>query len=122
MSVKKKSVQEPLEVDPRFTQVVDAFAKDRRVTAGKMMSSHCLKVNGKIFAMFGIGRGQFVVKLPRRRVDDLVNAGKGERFDPGHGRLMKEWIAFTVGKEKWVDLAKEAYNFVKEIQSPSKEK
>jgi TfoX/Sxy family transcriptional regulator of competence genes len=121
VSVKKKtSIQKSVELDPRFAPVVDAFAKDRHVTAGKMMSSHGLKVNGKIFAMFG--RGQFVVKLPRSRVDDLVGRGKGERFDPGHGRLMKEWIAFTVEKEKWIDLAKEAYNFVKGIQSTTKEK
>jgi hypothetical protein len=33
------------------------------------------------------------VKLPRERVDELVEAGAGHRFDPGHGRLMKEWVA-----------------------------
>jgi hypothetical protein len=43
---------EPVEVDPRFAPVVEAFARDRDVTRGKMMSSYGLKVNGKIFAMF----------------------------------------------------------------------
>jgi hypothetical protein len=75
------------------------------------MSSYGLKVNGKIFAMFG--RGKFVAKLPKHRVDELVSAGMGERFDPGHGRLMKEWIAMGSGTENWLELAKEAYNFVK---------
>jgi hypothetical protein len=41
------------EIDPRFRPVVDAFAQYRDVTGGKMMSSYGLKVNGKIFAMFG---------------------------------------------------------------------
>jgi hypothetical protein len=36
-------------------------------------------------------KGRFVAKLPRGRVDELVSGGSGEYFDPGHGRLMKEW-------------------------------
>jgi hypothetical protein len=63
------------------------------------------------------GKNRFVIKLPRRRVDELVDAGKGERFDPGHGRLMKEWIVVGSGKADWVELAKEAYEFVKQIKT-----
>lgn len=99
------------QVDPRFVPVVDAFAAHRHVSRGKMMSSYGLRVNGKIFAMFG--RGKFVAKLPKKRVDELVSGGKGERFDPGHGRLMKEWVAIGAGRANWVELAKEAYHFVK---------
>lgn len=76
-----------------------------------MMSSYGLKVNGKIFAMFG--RRQFVAKLPKSRVDALVNAGTGKRFDPGHGRLMKEWFVVNEGGPDWIELANEAYDFVK---------
>jgi hypothetical protein len=53
-------------------------------------------VNRKIFAMFG--KNRFVIKLPRKRIDELVDADKGERFDPGHGRLMKEWTVVGSGK------------------------
>ena len=102
---------DPVEVDPRFAPVADAFALDRSVSRGKMMASYGLKVNGKIFAMFASGR--FVAKLPKERVDELVDDGKGERFDPGHGRLMKEWVAVGAGRANWVELAKEAYQFVK---------
>lgn len=45
---------------------------------------------------------QFVVKLPKNRVDDLVNRDKGQRFNPGHGRIMKEWFVVGKGKAKWV--------------------
>lgn len=75
------------------------------------MASYGLKVKGKIFAM--LVRGQMVVKLPRHRVDEMVEGGKGERFDPGHGRLMKEWVVILTDKKSWVDIAKEAYRFVK---------
>jgi len=100
-----------VEVDPRFVPVMNAFGDDRSVTSGKLMASHGLRINGKIFAMFS--RERFVVKLPKQIVDDLVSSRKGERFDPGHGRLMKEWVVVREGKADWVDLARQAYQFVK---------
>jgi TfoX/Sxy family transcriptional regulator of competence genes len=99
------------EVDPRFAPVVDAFAGDAEVTSGTMMSAFGLKVNGKIFAM--VARGRLVAKLPKARVDEMVDAGQGERFDPGHGRRMKEWISVAAEDVDWVALAREAHHFVK---------
>ena len=102
----------PNAVDPSFAPVVAAFAKDRHVSRRKMFSSSAvLNVNGKIFAM--LVEGTLVAKLPKERVDELVSGGKGKRFDPGHGRLMKEWVAVEPGKVQWIDLAQEAYRFVK---------
>jgi hypothetical protein len=100
-------------VDPAFARVVAAFAKESDVTSGKMMASFGLKVNGKIFAMHV--RGDLVVKLPKARVDELVGAGKGAHFDPGHGRPMKEWIAIGGDEPSWVALAREAHRFVRAI-------
>lgn len=103
-------------VDPRFAPVAAAFAGDRRVSRRKMFSSESvLSVDGKIFAM--LVRGRFVAKLPKDRVDALVRAGTGGRFDPGHGRLMKEWIAVGAGRADWIALAKEAYRFVRQGKS-----
>ncbi len=104
--------RETPQIDPSFVPVVEAFSNDRHVSRGKMMSSYGLKVNGKIFAMFG--RGQFVVKLPKKRVEGLVSDGKGKRFDPGRGRQLKEWIVIWAGKANWVEVAKEALHFVKQ--------
>ncbi len=104
--------QTAAQVPPGFARVVAAFAQDRRVSRRRMFGSDTvLSVNGKIFAM--VARGKFVAKLPRNRVDDLVSGGIGERFDPGHGRLMKEWLAVGPGETDWVELAREAYGFVK---------
>lgn len=96
--------------DGRFASVVDAFADDRRVIppgSGKGFGSGALKVNGKIFAMMS-SKGHFVVKLSAERVKALIAAGSGSRFDPGHGRLMKEWLVVTADQKYWVALAKEA--------------
>jgi hypothetical protein len=74
-------------------------------------SSNVLSVNGKIFAM--LVRGKLVVKLPKQRVDELVAARAGTYFDPGHGRLMKQWISIPAGKAEWLEMAREAHRFAK---------
>jgi hypothetical protein len=103
-------------VDPRFVPIVAAFSRNRDVTRKRMFSSsNVLTVNGKIFAMFV--KDQFVAKLPKARVDELRRNGRGAPFDPGHGRLMKEWIAIREGDADWPALAKEAYRFVKQGRS-----
>jgi len=95
-----------------FDRVIRAFAADKAVTAGPMMASIGLKVNGRIFAM--LRQGRLVAKLPKARVDELVEAGRGSRFDPrGDGRLMKEWIVLEGSAPPWVALSREAYAFVK---------
>jgi hypothetical protein len=100
------------DLDPSFMPVVAAFADDPHVSRGKMFGSgSVLSVKGKVFAM--LVKGRFVAKLPRERVDELVSRGRGGYFDPGHGRLMKEWIAVDAGKAAWVELAREACRFVK---------
>jgi hypothetical protein len=51
------------------------------------------KVGGKLYALDV--RGALVVKLPKARVDELVAAGRGTRFEPRPGRIMKEWLVVT---------------------------
>jgi hypothetical protein len=101
-------------ITPEFQKVVSTFSDHRDVKFGRMFSSSSvLNVDGKIFAMSR--KGDLVVKLPKDRVDQLVEARKGTRFDPGHGRIMKEWIVIPAKKkEDWQKLSKEAYGFVKQ--------
>jgi TfoX/Sxy family transcriptional regulator of competence genes len=96
--------------------VVRAFSSDASVTIGakgkKGFGSSALRVNEKIFAIVS-SKDAFVVKLPKERVEELVASGKGKRFDPGHGRIMKEWIELDLAiSRSWLDLAKEAKIFV----------
>jgi hypothetical protein len=70
-----------------------------------------LRVGGKIFAM--LVRGELVVKLPRDRVDELVDAGIAARFDAGKGRPMKEWASVgPAASRRWRRLVEEARRFV----------
>ena len=112
------SKRENLTDDPRFAPVVAAVAGKGGVTRElrQGFGSGALKVNGKIFAMM-TPAAAFVVKIPKARVDELVNQGVGERFEPGPGRIMKEWLALDGHAERWTELAKEAYQFVKNRRS-----
>jgi hypothetical protein len=107
----------------RFAEVLDAFAADRRLAsvarAHRMeqqrgtpakFGAGALKVHGRIFAMVVRGR---LVKLAKDRVDELVGARQGTYFDPGHGRLMKQWVVVVDKRCSWVELAKEAHDFVR---------
>ena len=105
-----KRAAAPADVDPSFATVAAAFAGDREVTFGKMFACMGLKIRGKIFAMHV--KGTFVAKLPRDRVDELVRRKHVTHFDPGHGRLMKEWVAVRGDENSWVALAREAREFV----------
>jgi hypothetical protein len=99
--------------EQRYGELVSAFLNEPGVTQeGSGFGSSALKVGGRIFAMLS-SRGEFVVKLPRRRVGELIGSGDGDRFDPGHGRLMKEWLALRPGSSQdWDALAREAMDFV----------
>ena len=115
MPIRKKIVAKPAPaLPPAYAKVVKAFARDKDVTApkgGTGFGASALKVGGKIFAMMS-SKEKFVVKLPKERVDALVAARKGTYFDPGHGRLMKEWLEMRSGQAQWVNLAREAREFV----------
>ena len=104
--------------DATFQAIADSFANDPRVGVGKMFGSVALKVNGKVFAM--LVRGELVVKLPQPRVHQFVNAGRGKAFDPGHGKLMKEWLAVPGCAESWPEVVSDAYRFVGGVAVPSR--
>ena len=98
-----------LRSDPKLAPIVDTFEKTK--SCARKFGSNGLKVDGKLFALFT--QGTLIVKLPKDRVAALVTSGVGTPFDPGHGRLMKEWLTVRSTKEPWIGLVKEAHGFVR---------
>jgi len=88
------------------------LARRPDITAGTGFGKYRgLRVSGKIFAMFI--QDELVVKLAKVRVDELVATRGARNFDPGHGRLMKEWAVMpeaVVGE--WPALVGEARSYV----------
>jgi hypothetical protein len=94
-----------------FEAIATRVMKVAGVTAGTMFGARALKIQDKVFAM--LVKGDLVVKLPRERVEQMVSSSSGRRFDPGHGRLMREWVAIPLGlKASWPRLVREAKDFV----------
>jgi hypothetical protein len=71
-----------------------------------------LRFQNRIFVM--LVRGQLVLKLPAERVDMLVAASDGVRFDANKGKPMREWISLDPGSgQSWLLLAREALDFAR---------
>jgi TfoX/Sxy family transcriptional regulator of competence genes len=88
------------------------------VEEGRMFGATALKVGGKVFAM--LVKGELVVKLPASRAAALGESGKAHPFDPGHGRIMKEWVAIpATDSAAWAKLAAEARTFVSGAAKPN---
>ena len=99
--------------EQRYAELVAALLRRPGVTQdGRGFGSSALKVRGRMFATLS-SKGAFVVKLPRARVDALVAAGQGRPFEPGPGRMMKEWLELSATSgQDWAALAEEALTFV----------
>jgi hypothetical protein len=86
-------------------------ARYRRSERGdRGFGSQALKINNRIFAMLSGGR--LVVKLPRARVTELIETGRGQPFDAGKGTPMKEWVVLTGDEAECRALVVEAQAFV----------
>jgi TfoX/Sxy family transcriptional regulator of competence genes len=97
----------------RYEELVQTMLSTSAATLSskKGFGSSALWVSGKIFAMLVDDR--LVVKLPRQRVDALIAAGGGQRWEPGPGRVMKEWLSVEPAfEDQWLTLATAACQFV----------
>lgn len=101
--------------DERFEDLIDELVGTAGVTpprGGSGFGSSALRFQGRIFAM--LVRGRLVVKLPAGRVDALIEAGDGIRFDANKGTPMKEWLSVDPDTgQDWLALAREALDFAR---------
>jgi hypothetical protein len=112
------AVRQETEPGSRYEDLVDELVGVAGVTPprrGGGFGRSALRFQDKIFAM--LVRGRLVLKLPAERVDDLVEAGDGVRFDANKGTPMREW--FSLDPESglpWLPLAQEALDFARSAQ------
>ena len=111
----KKTV-ESADIEERYPVIVDALLQVPGATLGspakKGFGNDSLEIGGKIVAM--LVRNRLVPKLPRHRVDELAELRQSDRFDPGHGCLMKESVAAeTASNADWLVLTTESLAFVR---------
>ena len=93
-----------------WSKVKDHFLK--RIEVQKQGES--LKIRKKMFVMFN--KERFIVKLPKERVKDLLNSGEGKPYDPGNGKIMKEWVIIPEEQsDKWISFTSEAMEFAKKL-------
>ena len=106
-----------MERDPRhdaFWELADRWIAAETVEEGTMMGHHCLRARpgGGFVATVERSTGDLIVKLPRGRVNDLVEAGAGRPFAPA-GKVFKEWVGIPQGRmDLWEQLLEESVAFV----------
>lgn len=63
-----------------------------------------------------LSKGNYVVKIPKERVEELIFSGEGLPYDPGNGKIMKEWVIIPEKlSEKWIEYASESKKFAKTL-------
>jgi len=108
-------VREETQAEGRYEELVDALIGTTGVTpprGGGGFGRTALRFQNRIFVM--LVRGRLVLKLPAERVDALIAAGEGVRFDANKGTPMKEWLSLDPESElPWLPLAREALDFAR---------
>ena len=95
-----------------FWDLAAEFLARDFVDEGSLMGFPCVRVNGDFFCTCDHRTGHLIVKLPKARVQELVEQGVSEPFAPA-GRVFKEWtLVQERDAQTWTDLMGEAFDFV----------
>lgn len=97
-----------------FWDVAEPFLGTGRLIEGTMMGHQCLRAaaNDQFVATVETSSGNLVVKLPKARVAELIDAGAGLPFAPAT-KVFKEWVAVPEFDEaRWTALIEESIEFV----------
>lgn len=98
--------------DALFWDVAQPLMAAGKAEEGELMRSRCIRVGKEFLAMPEYRTGDLVVKLPRGRVDELINAGTGLAFAPAK-KVFREWVQVPGRDEAlWTTLLDEGYEFV----------
>ncbi|MDQ0896062.1 hypothetical protein [Agromyces ramosus] len=98
-------------------EIASALENDGPITIGTMFRSPGIRTGDKIVAFLGHDGG-LIVKLPRARASELLEAGAVEPVTMGT-RTMREWVVVPAGDDieatltTWLPLAKESLVYVR---------
>jgi TfoX/Sxy family transcriptional regulator of competence genes len=110
----------PVGSKEKYARLVKSLIKNSSVSqpiGKKGFGSSGLYTGNKLFAFLS-HKNQLILKMPKKRVDELVSQGDGMYWSPRRdGRVMKEWVVLKQSsKIRWVPLAKEAMSFVSSVR------
>lgn len=82
------------------------------VDEGTLMGFPCIRVNTDFFAAPEYKTGSLIAKLPKDRVQELIQQGIGFPFAPA-GKVFKEWVLIEErDDDMWKGILQEAKEFV----------
>ena len=77
-----------------------------------IMNGRCLRVGTEFLALVDYKKSGLVVRLPKHRVNELIEQGIGQSFAPA-GKIFKEWVSVPkVDANKWKELLHEGIKYV----------
>lgn len=86
--------------------------QDPRIHEGTIMNGRCLRVGKEFLALVDYKGSGLVVKLPKERVAELIQAGTGKPFAPA-GKVFSEWVSMPEpDRRRWRALLREGVEFV----------
>ena len=96
-----------------YDELTDDLLYDPAIGRATMMGYPCVRLAGRFLASYDDKAASLVVKRPRERVTELVEAGTGDPFAPA-GKVFGEWVAIpTADRELWRRLLAEAVDFAR---------
>jgi hypothetical protein len=95
------------------TVAEELLARDATVETGRMLHAPGLRTAGRFFAF--VTTSDLVVKLPARRVAELIDAGMGRPCEIRRGAQMREWVRLSpTDPRSFARYLSEAHDFVRQ--------
>src|SRR3954447_223584 len=84
-----------------YEELTDDLLYDPAIGRATMMGFPCVRLAGRFLASYDDKARCLVVKLPRERATELIDAGRGDAFAPA-GKVFCEWVAIpAVDRGLW---------------------
>ncbi|MEL7155672.1 MAG: hypothetical protein AAFN30_03630 [Actinomycetota bacterium] len=95
-----------------FWDVANPLQAEGLIEEGTIMGGPCVRADGEFVAMPHHKGPGLVVKLPKDRVQGLIDEGVGQSFAPA-GKVFSEWVLIEAYDDaQWSSLLRESVAFV----------